>query len=101
MNVEQIIAEIEWLEHLLELSDARPSRSADLEEERHNGCETCIDNPWVQLPTPEWLEHLSKQPDNRLLQVTGFELGKARDEKDDNVTYFTWAWFLRRKRSDN
>jgi hypothetical protein len=98
MNAEKIIAEIEWLERLHELPDARPSEIAGPEEEKHKSCETCIDNPRLQLPTQEWLEHLSKLPDNRMLQITGLKVGKV---KDDNVTYFNWSWFRLRKRDGN
>jgi len=91
MNAEQIIAEIEWLEHLLELSDARP---CNVKEEKHKGCEAYTNNPCLQLPTQEWLEHLSKLPDNRLPQTTDLRVKKAIG----NGTYPNWAWLLLRKR---
>jgi hypothetical protein len=70
MNAKQIIAEIEWLEHLFTLSDRRLLKIAGCELEKATASGKNLNNPWSRLPRLEWLEQLLSLPDNRpLLEV--------------------------------
>ena len=49
MDVEQIIAEIESLEHIFSLSDARPLTSNDLSAANRRHDEMLAHSPWFRL----------------------------------------------------
>jgi hypothetical protein len=63
MNVGRIIAEIEWLEHLLTLSDDRTRCSDPTQTENDN--EAQINDLQPRLPGRGWLEQLFNMRDNR------------------------------------
>jgi hypothetical protein len=67
MNAKQIIAEVEWLEHLFRLPDRRLLQIADCRVEEPAD-EKNLNNPWPRLPRQEWLEQLLRLPDNRPLR---------------------------------
>jgi hypothetical protein len=70
MNAKQIIAEVEWLEHLFRLPDRRLLQIADCRVEKSAANEKILNTPWPRLPRQEWLEQLLGLPDNRpLLEV--------------------------------
>ncbi len=49
MDVEKTIAEIEWLERIYSLPDARPLQGADRDEANQRHDEMYADNPWFRL----------------------------------------------------
>jgi hypothetical protein len=69
MDARKIIAEIEWLEHLLELCDNRTLAVANEEVKKQKDNETYFIDPWPLLPRQEWLEQLAKLQDNRPLEA--------------------------------
>jgi hypothetical protein len=69
MDARKIIAEIEWLEDLLELCDNRTLAVANGEVKKQKDNETYFIDPWPLLPRQEWLEQLAKLPDDRPLQA--------------------------------
>lgn len=70
MNTEQIIAEIEWLEHLFSLPDNRPRPIAERKVEKQRDNEARTFDLRLRLPRLEWLEHLFSLPDNRPISPT-------------------------------
>jgi hypothetical protein len=66
MNTEQIIAEIEWIEHLFRLPDTRLPQTADLWVEKPTtNQQNHLNIPLPRLPRHEWLEQLFMLSDNR------------------------------------
>jgi hypothetical protein len=53
MDVEKTIAEIEWLERMHALQDARPLQMADWKAANQKHDETYADNPWFRLSKRE------------------------------------------------
>ena len=49
MNVEKIIAEVEWLEGIYSLPDTRPLGLTDRDAANQSHDERCADNPWFRL----------------------------------------------------
>jgi hypothetical protein len=49
MDAEKTIAEIEWLERIYTLGDARPLRLADREAANQKHDEMYAENPWFRL----------------------------------------------------
>lgn len=49
MNLEQIIAQIEWLERLYSLPDTRAPQLVDRETANQRHDETYANNPWFRL----------------------------------------------------
>ena len=49
MDAEQTIAEIEWLERIFAVPDARPLRSSDLAAANRRHDETLAHSPWFRL----------------------------------------------------
>jgi hypothetical protein len=49
MDIDKTISEIEWLERILQLPDARPLRMSDLEAVNQKHDEVNADNPWFRL----------------------------------------------------
>jgi hypothetical protein len=49
MNVDRIIAEIEWLERLFGLPDPRPLGSNDFQAANQRHDQTYANNPWFRL----------------------------------------------------
>ena len=97
MNIEQIIAEIEWLEHLLRLSDRRPLTIADRKVGSQKNNETSIDNPRSGLPRQEWLEDLFRLPDQRPLPMSDWNASQKHDKKHASDRWFP-PWFLPSRR---
>jgi hypothetical protein len=67
VNVEKIIAAIEWLERLFRVTDNRTSQMSDsiaANQARFGNHES---DAWFGLPRVEWLEELFSLPDNRPL----------------------------------
>jgi hypothetical protein len=68
MSTEQIIAEIEWLEHLFRLPDYRTFQIVYGAEKKQTDNRIVISNRSPRLPRRDWLEALLKLPDNRPFQ---------------------------------
>jgi hypothetical protein len=49
MDVEQTIAEIEWLERIFEMSDTRPLSPSDLSAANRRHDEANANSPWFRL----------------------------------------------------
>jgi len=49
MNVEKTIAEIEWLERIYSLPDARPLQLSDLRATNQKHDQMYAENPWFRL----------------------------------------------------
>jgi hypothetical protein len=98
MSAEQIIAEIEWLEHLFGLSDERLVQVVDLKAEKQADNETYINEPWPRLPRQEWLEQLYVLPDNRALQTAEWPFEKQKESETHSNNSRVWIWFLLWKR---
>jgi hypothetical protein len=69
MDIEQTIAEIEWLELLLTLPDNRLFQMADWKSANQRHIEAYANDPWFRLPRQQWLEDLFRLPDNRPFQA--------------------------------
>lgn len=68
MSTEQIIADIELLEHLFRLPDNRTFQILRCEVKKHRDNRTDLTELFSLLPRQEWLEELLKLPDDRSLQ---------------------------------
>jgi hypothetical protein len=67
VNVEQIIAAIEWLESLFRVTDNRTAQMSDSIAANQARFGNVASDAWFGLPRVEWLEELFSLPDNRPL----------------------------------
>jgi hypothetical protein len=73
VSAEQIISEIEWIEHLFRLLDNRTPQTSGCPVENQQAVKANLNPAWPRLPRQEWLDHLFRLHDHRPLPAANWK----------------------------